>query len=56
MREDKWRQEDNARISLLREVYDSRAQTIATKKHWQKEDVWQIEYDKKLLEEEVERQ
>jgi hypothetical protein len=31
MREDKWRKEEQARINLLKNVYDSRAQDIDLK-------------------------
>ncbi len=56
MKEDRWRKEDNARISLLREVYDSRHQNIVTKKLWSAEEQWQQDHEKRLLEDEVMRQ
>lgn len=38
IQEDKWRKEDEARIQLLREVYESRAQNIENKKMFKNED------------------
>lgn len=38
IQEDKWRKEDEARIQLLREVYESRAQNIENKKMLRKEE------------------
>ncbi len=55
MREDQWRREDHSRIALLKDVYNSRAQTIGNKKMWQDEEKWQLDYEKKVLEEELQR-
>lgn len=38
IQDDKWRKEDEARIQLLREVYESRAQNIENKKMFRKND------------------
>ena len=32
IRDDQWRKEDNARVNLMKEVYDSRALTVEVKK------------------------
>ena len=40
MREDKWRKEEQARINLMKNVYDSRAQTIELKKKVADETNW----------------
>jgi hypothetical protein len=56
MREDKWRKEDQARINLLRNVYDNRAQNIDVKQKFKDEDKWLIENEKKAIAAEIERQ
>lgn len=56
MREDKWRKEDEARINLLRNVYDSRAQHIEMKKLVGNEKNWLLQNDKQIIESEIERQ
>jgi len=40
MKEDKWKKEDQARINLLKNVYDSRAQNVEMKKVLKGEDQW----------------
>jgi len=46
MREDKWRKEDEARINLLKNVYDNRAQHIEMKKKVGDESNWLLNYEK----------
>jgi hypothetical protein len=55
MREDKWRKEDQARINLLRNVYDNRAQNIDVKQKFKDEDKWLIENEKRAIAAEIER-
>lgn len=38
MKEDKWRKEEQARINLMKNVYDQRLQTVELKKKLQDED------------------
>lgn len=56
MREDKWRKEDQARINLLKDVYDNRAQHIEMKKKFKDQENWLVENEKKLIDSEIERQ
>ncbi len=56
MKEDKWRKEDEARISLLRNVYDNRAQNVEVKKKFKEEENWLLQNEKRILETELERQ
>lgn len=56
MREDKWRKEDQARVNLLRNVYDSRAQNIELKKKLKEEGNWLVSNDKQVIDAEIERQ
>lgn len=56
MREDKWRKEDQARINLLRNVYDSRAHNIELKKKLKEEDHWLVSNEKAAIDAELERQ
>jgi hypothetical protein len=56
MREDKWRKEDQARINLLRNVYDSRAHHIELKKKLKEEDQWMVSNEKAAIDAEIERQ
>lgn len=56
MREDKWRKEDQARVNLLRNVYDSRAQNIELKKKLKDEGNWLVSNDKQVIDAEIERQ
>jgi len=46
MREDKWRKEDQAKINLLRNVYDNRAKTIDLKQKLKQEDQWLVSNEK----------
>ena len=55
MREDKWRKEDQARINLLRNVYDNRAQNIDVKQKIKDEDKWLIDNEKRAIAAEIER-
>ena len=38
MREDKWRREENAKVSLMKEVYDSRAQNVDMRSKYKAQD------------------
>ena len=40
MREDKWRREDQARINLMKDVYENRAMHIELKKKHNDEKSW----------------
>ena len=55
MREDKWRKEDQARVNLLRNVYDNRAQNIDLKKKLKDEGTWLVGNDKAAIDAEIER-
>lgn len=55
MKEDKWRREEQARINLMKNVYDQRLQTIELKKKLKEEENWLIQNEKHLLETELER-
>ena len=56
MKEDKWQKEDEARITLLKEVYHNRAKHMETKKLYKEEEKWLVAHDKKQIETENERQ
>jgi hypothetical protein len=56
IQEDKWRKEDEARIQLLREVYESRAQNIENKKMFRKEDKNNVIREKDELDRALEQQ
>jgi len=56
IRDDQWRKEDNARVNLMKEVYDSRALTVEVKKMQKDERNWLTEYENKKIQEEIERQ
>jgi hypothetical protein len=56
VQEDKWRKEDEARIQLLREVYESRAQNIENKKMFKKEDLNNVMRDRDELDKALEQQ
>jgi len=56
MREDKWRKEDQARINLMKNVYDARLQTVELRKKLKDEEQWLLDNEKRTLETELERQ
>lgn len=56
MREDKWQKEDQARINLLRNVYDNRLQNVEMKKKVKDENEWLLQNEKEMIEREIERQ
>ena len=56
MREDKWRKEDQARVNLLRNVYDNRAQNIDLKAKLRDEGSWLVGHEKAAIDAEIERQ
>jgi hypothetical protein len=56
IQEDKWRKEDEARIQLLREVYESRAQNIENKKMIRKEENNNVLREKDELDRALEQQ
>lgn len=55
MKEDKWRKEDQARVNLLKDVYNNRAQNIEMKKKTKEEEEWLINHEKQRIETEIER-
>lgn len=54
-REDKWAKEDDARINLMRQVYDHRARTIGAAQQIADEDKWKVQYEKNIIAEENKR-
>lgn len=56
IRDDQWRKEDNARINLMKEVYDSRALTVEMKKKNKEQMNWMQEHEQKTIQDEVLRQ
>lgn len=46
MKEDKWKKEDQARINLLKDVYQNRAQHIDMKKKIGDEEKWLVDNEK----------
>ena len=56
IQEDKWRKEDEARIQLLREVYESRAQNIENKKMFKKEALDNVMRDRDELDKALDQQ
>lgn len=56
MKEDKWRKEDEARITLLKEVYHNRAKHMEMKKLHKEEEKWLVSHDKRQIESEIDRQ
>lgn len=55
LKEDKWRKEDQARVNLMRQVYEDRAKTISAKSMMTDEDKWRLQYEKQLIDEEIQR-
>lgn len=55
LREDKWRKEDEARINLMKQVYEDRAKTIAAKKMMTDEEKWRLQYEKDIIASEIQR-
>ena len=53
MREDKWRKEDQARINLMKDVYENRAMHIELKKREKDEKGWLKGNEKQTIETEV---
>jgi hypothetical protein len=56
IRDDQWRKEDNARINLMKEVYDSRALTVEMKKKYADQNTWIKGHDQGTISTEVDRQ
>lgn len=56
MREDKWTKEDQARINLMKNVYDSRLQTVELRGKQKDEQKWMNNYEKDAMAKELERQ
>lgn len=46
LREDKWKKEDQARINLMKNVYENRTQNIELKKKISEEEKWLLEHEK----------
>ena len=55
-REKQWDREDQARINLLKNVYQNREQHIELKKKQKNEQEWMKQYERQNMETEVERQ
>ena len=55
-REQQWRREDQARVNLLKNVYQNREQDILLKQTMKKEAEWLKQNDKRMIDGEVERQ
>lgn len=55
MKEDKWRREEQARVNLMKNVYDQRLQTVELKRKLKDEENWLLTNEKQLLETELER-
>lgn len=56
MREDKWKKEEQARVNLLKTVYENRTTHVEMKKKFSDEDKWLLENEKKMIDEELQRQ
>lgn len=56
MREDKWRKEEQARVNLLKNVYDNRLQNVEMKKKIKDENDWLLNNEKEMIDREIERQ
>lgn len=55
-REQQWRREDQARVNLLKNVYQNREQDILLKQTMKKEADWLKQNDKRQIDADVERQ
>ncbi len=55
LREDKWHKEDQARVNLMKQVYEDRAKAIGARQTHADEEKWRVEYEKKLIDEEIAR-
>jgi len=55
-REQQWRREDQARINLLKNVYQNREQDILLKQTMKNETEWLRQNDKRMIDQDVERQ
>ena len=55
-REQQWRREDQARVNLLKNVYQNREQDILLKQTLKKEAEWLKNHDKQQIDAEVDRQ
>ncbi len=53
LKEDKWRKEDEARINLMRQVYEDRAKTIGARQMQVDEEKWRVQYEKQIIDEEI---
>jgi hypothetical protein len=56
LREARWQREQQARINLLRDVYDSREKDILLRQEKKKELDWYKQYEKTQIEEAIARQ
>ena len=56
MREDKWRKEDQARVNLMKDVYENRAMHIELKKKQKGEKGWLLDNEKQMVETELQRE
>jgi hypothetical protein len=55
LKEDKWRKEDQARVNLMKQVYEDRAKAIGAKQYMTEEEKWKVAYDKQVIDEEIAR-
>lgn len=55
LKEDKWRKEDQARVNLMKQVYEDRAKTIGAKHMMADEEKWRLQYEKEVIDEEIQR-
>ena len=53
LREDKWKKEDQARINLMKQVYEDRAKTIGAKQMMKDEEQWKLSYEKQVIQDEI---
>ena len=55
LREDKWRKEDQARVNLMKDVYENRAMHVELKKKMKDEKGWLVNNEKQVVESEIAR-
>lgn len=53
LKEDKWRKEDQARVNLMKQVYEDRSKTIGAKQMMADEEKWRLQYEKQVIDEEI---
>ena len=55
LREDKWKKEDQARVNLMKDVYENRAMHVELKKKMKDEKGWLVNNEKQVVESEIAR-